>query len=79
MNIRELKKNLIQSYQMEQEYHELVVQCLKRIYPDDAETVVYYLEEMLHHYDDMGCLQSLQYFDTRLNKLKKERDDTKSS
>ena len=65
--IRELKKQLKQSLEMEEQLVELVEQCLKELFKENGQRAVSYFNEYYETYEYNGYLQSVEGIKKRIN------------
>jgi hypothetical protein len=72
MNVRELKKVLAQSIEMEEELYDFCVECLKKIYSEDAREMIIRFNESIDSFEYHGCIQSLECLDNNLQKYKQK-------
>lgn len=73
MNERDLKKMLGNSFAIESELYDFCIECLKKLYPDMESFAIHQFEQLYRCREDYGCLQSLEYIDTRIAENLKSR------
>lgn len=68
MKNKDLKQLLCDSFQMEKELYEFCIDCLKRIYGENATSIIYMFEEGVESFEYNGCIQSFNCIDSRYKK-----------
>lgn len=83
MNQKDIKKLLKDTLNMEQELYDFCIECLNRIYGENAKLAINDFESGYDAYDWNGCIQSLSCIDNNVqkcleniaeNKAKKEKE-----
>lgn len=81
MNTRQLKKFLVESLQEQDDYIEFCIDCLKKLYPNDQESVIPLFESFLESREEWGTvtLQDLeerfQEENDKISKIRKRMNE----
>lgn len=67
-----MKKLLIETMRKEQDLYGFCIECLNKIYGEEAPTAIEKFEEGIDFFDLYGCIQSLSYIDRNIQKEAKE-------
>lgn len=78
MKDKELKTLLIKAYELESNLYDFCIECLNKIYGDDAKEAIFMFDEDIEEGMDWnGCLQSLSTFDHNLKMRLKDHEEMK--
>jgi hypothetical protein len=69
MNSKELKKVLADSLALEKELYEFCVECLTRIYGENASFAINMFNESIDFHEYNCCISSLRYIDDKVKEL----------
>lgn len=81
MNTRQLKKFLVESLQEQDDYIEFCIDCLKKLYPNDHESIIPLFESFLESREEWGTvtLQDLeerfQEENDKISKIRKKMNE----
>ncbi len=79
MSTRELKKILADSIRMEQELYDFCIECLGKLYGEDAQEYINRFEEGLGFFEYNGCIQSLCCIESNIKTDREAREARKNS
>jgi hypothetical protein len=75
MNIREIKKLLSNEIEINDDFYDFCIECLKKIYGDNSNIAINDFNESLDAYQYNGCIQSLVAIDNNVKRILKEREE----
>ncbi len=77
MDNKKLKNLLRETLEIEDQLYDFCIECLNKIYGDNAKIAINQFEEGYNSYDWNGCIQSLDCIDSNVWEHLKIREENK--
>jgi hypothetical protein len=79
MNNRQLKIFIHSQLSLETELIELIEGCFKELFKEDAGIMLHYFNENLQNFEDLGCINGIQFFVTTHKNILNGRKEIKDA